>query len=99
MLVFCEAYRIVQQEHHGSEPPGPPLVEEYHLSHIADISNLRVTEAKFPDDEGRILHEQGNHDCQDQAMESQSSSPRRPMLGKQLTLGPVLICYMTMENS
>lgn len=66
-------YRIIQEEHNRREPPCPSFVEENHLPHIADISNLRMTEAELPYEEGRVLHEKGNDDCQYQAIKKSQS--------------------------
>ena len=39
---------IVQQKHHGCQIPGPLLAPEKHLSNVADILYLGMSEAEFP---------------------------------------------------
>ncbi len=46
--------RIVQDEHDGCSPPSPFLVPEYHLPDVADVADLRVSEAEFPENDGPV---------------------------------------------
>lgn len=48
------SYRIVQEEHNCGEPPRPFLVPEYHLTNVANVTNLGMTEAEFPTDQGPV---------------------------------------------
>ena len=45
---------VVEHKHEGSEPPRDAAVEEEHLSNVADITDLRVTETELPDDQGSV---------------------------------------------
>lgn len=42
-------------------PPSPSVVEEDHLTKIADIADLRMTKTKLPDHE-RSVQDDGSHD-------------------------------------
>jgi len=56
---------VVEHKHKGSEPPSDAAVEEEHLSNIANITDLGVTEAELPDHKRSVQDQSGNDHGQD----------------------------------
>ena len=57
---------VVKHEHESGEPPRDAAVEEEHLSNVANITDLGVTEAELPNHEGCVKHKPSNNDGQNQ---------------------------------
>lgn len=57
--------RVIEEKHSSSKIPSPLLSPEEHLANITNIFDLRVAQAKLPDDEGRIQDKCSNDNCKD----------------------------------
>lgn len=57
---------VVQDEHDRSKIPSPGFTPEKHLTNIANISHLRMAQAKLPHNQRSVQDESGNDHCQDQ---------------------------------